>query len=155
MSFGADLVGLPHDFRGRAIFADIGRVDAGPEMAVTDVLGGPPCQKSTEALFGLPFRPVELGGEVVGHALADPLARVGVKHFVLVEALDAFGKSRPPNTKGADAELDPRLLPMHRGVHGTHQGVDVLPAPIGSAEFSSGPLIGAPTAVIGEGGLGP
>lgn len=63
MSFGADLVGLPHDFRGRAIFADIGRVDAGPEVAVTDVLGGPPCQKSAEALFSLPFRPVELGAK--------------------------------------------------------------------------------------------
>ena len=148
--FGPDLVGLPDHLGGGAVLADVGRVDAGPQMAASDILRGPPRQQLGEALLGLALGPVELRGEVIGHALTDPLPGIGVEHLVLIHALDAFGKARFPDTEGADAELHPGLFAMHRGIHRPHQAVDVLAPPVRSTQLAAGALVGAPTAVVGK-----
>src|SRR5699024_4073886 len=82
-------------------------------------------------------RPVQLGGDVVDGALADPGAGVGVLGAVGLQPLRTgavrvvFGIA--PDTERRDPEPHPGLGVLDALVDAGDQGVDVVAAPVGAA----------------------
>src|SRR5438105_1257138 len=123
---------LPRDLvdRPRRLPDGTGRVQPWPQVPAHGILRPPPRIERAEAIFRGVDLPVELRGDVVEPAFAQPLSRVGEGLAEGVEPVGAFRITRAPDTKGADAHGDPWLGDVHALIELGDEIVDVVAAPI-------------------------
>lgn len=139
-----DLVGSP-----AAGGFDAACVEPRPDVAVLWILAHPPSEEREEGLLrGVDF-PVELWGDVVHPAFAEPEACVGVEAEVCIESFDTGGVIGSVDAERADADKGVGAPGLDEGVEVLHEGIDVVSTP-GGAVRESVLAEAFPGGVVGE-----
>src|SRR5208337_3941985 len=97
--------------------ADFQGIHARPDVTVEDVLAVPPIEQRRETLSRGIDGPVKLRRQVIAPTVAQPLARIGVKSRVGIEAADGRRILGPPDAEWADPELHPRFIRLDCGIN--------------------------------------
>src|ERR1043166_4719955 len=121
---------LIDDFSRGAIGADSARSITGPDMALFGVFLAPPFEQRRIALFSRFDAPVKLRSQIIEPALRKPLSRVSKKLVVGIKSLDLFRKTRPPDSKGADAKFHKWFLRFNRFIESVDEPVHVVASPL-------------------------
>src|SRR5688572_13578149 len=127
--------------RGRSTIGHAVCGEPWPDVAIQDILAEPPVVQRGEALLRRGDRPVELRGEVIDPAGAEPFARVGVNGRVRVETIHAWGIARAPDAERRDAELHHGLDCVHLAVESLDERIDVRAPPVRARERAAVPRI--------------